>query len=120
MAHLPAPAGLSVDQNVSRVASEIGDVLADPLEYCNNVEHAGVAGGSITLASDFRQIQIPKQVQAVIMSHHDHIMIASEVFAVITQEVIPTASRITAAMHKNHHRPFSPVTHSRRRPHVKP
>ena len=78
MAHLPAPAGLSVDQNVSRVASEIGDVLADPLEYCDNVEHAGVAGGSITLASDFRQIQIPKQVQAVIMSHHDHIMIASE------------------------------------------
>src|SRR3546814_3642390 len=37
-------AGLAEDGDVAGVATELGDVVVDPLERCDQIQHAGVAG----------------------------------------------------------------------------
>src|SRR5579883_3283381 len=102
-----ASAGLAENRDVGGVASETGNVIADPYERCGDVEQADVAG-----VHEFRtrgaEIKVPEDIQAVIDADHGDISSAREISAVVTERSAGAVG-IAAAMNPNHDRPLAAV-----------
>ena len=105
--HLAAAPGLAEDRDVSRIAAERRDVLLDPAERGDDVEHADVAGvGPLLAAAEIRQVEEPEQVQPVVDRHDDDVFLAREIGAVVEQPVAGAAAE-PAAVEPHHHRPIA-------------
>jgi hypothetical protein len=59
------------------------DIVAHPFQREHAIEHACVAGVRVFRASDFAEIEIAENVEAVIDTDHDHVPLARKVRAVI-------------------------------------
>ena len=70
---LPAAAGLTEDRHRARIAAELRDVVAHPVERCDDVEHADVAGRRELRAAGFAERREAEHVQAVIDRHDDDV-----------------------------------------------
>src|SRR6202046_4098280 len=118
--YLPAAARLSVYHHVARVAAEVRDVVPNPFEYRHIVQHTHIAGVGEALAPDLGEVEKAEDIQPVIVSDHNHIVIARQILAVVGQEIVSAASRVAAAMHVDHYRPLPPRSVRARGPDVQP
>ncbi len=103
---LAAAARLAEYRDVLRAAAEGVDVVADPLERGDQVEHAEIARVRelLSRARQARQKQIAKCVQPVRHRHDDHVVFAGELVAVIEGGVAGPGSE-SAAVQPHHDRP---------------
>jgi hypothetical protein len=81
-------AGLPENRDVARVAAELRDVVADPFERLNQIEHAHVPGLGVPLAADLRQIQESKHVQAMVHRDEYRVVHARQALAVVRPEFL--------------------------------
>ena len=72
-------AGLPKDGDVIRVAAEIGDVVADPLERGNRVQHPHVRCLGEFRAADIGQVQKTERVQPVVDGYGYYVTLAGEI-----------------------------------------
>ena len=102
-AHLARAPRLAEDGDAARIAAEVRDVVADPLESRDDVAHAGVAGISVLFAAELGQVHEPERVQPVRDADDHDVVLAREVGAVIGHHP-GRAGRIAAAVQPHHHR----------------
>src|SRR5215831_7304131 len=57
--------------DVARVATEIGDILLDPRQRMDDVQHPRVARAGVALAREIFEVQEPKDVQTMVDRHDD-------------------------------------------------
>ncbi len=100
-AHLAGATRLPEDRHVVRIAAEVRDVVANPLEACDDVAHAGVAGVGVLLAAEPREMDEPERVHAVGDADHDDVVTAREIRTVIRDRAGRSA-RITPAVQPRH------------------
>ena len=111
-AHLAAATRLAEHRDVVRVAAEIGDVVAHPLERRDDVEHAGVGVG-VAFAARVAEIEEPEQVEPVIEMHEHDVAHPHQVLPVVDREAGRSADE-AAAVQPHHHRPLAAVGERRR------
>ena len=104
---------LAENQDTPGIPTECGDVVADPFERGNDIQHSGIARLRILLAI-LGQIQIAQNVESVIESDDDHIAAARQIFAVECGDVVARSGFEPAAMQPDHNRAFLVVIDPRR------
>ncbi len=97
---------MTEDGHIARIASEGCDVVTHPLEDSDDVEHPNVGGGGKFFSSDAGKVEIAIYIQTVIVSDHDHIVIAGETFAIVGEKIMAAAAGVSSAMHVHHDRAF--------------
>ena len=113
-ANFAASAGLAEDQNVAGIAAEIGNVVADPLQSENDIEHADIAGRCESSAAEFGEMEKAKRVEAMVEGDDDYIASPSEIFAVVGVQFLAGTGGISATVKPNHHWALAMVVDGRR------
>ena len=116
VADLGTAAGLTHDGHVTRVATEVGDVVVNPLERSQQVKDTDIAGlgeGRVTAGG---QVGETEDVQAVVDGNEDDIAFTGQVGAVVAILFDAVAGGETAAVHPHQDRALAPVRG--RGPHV--
>ena len=91
-ADLSGAAGLAPDGHIVGISAEIGDVVANPFERGDNVQHSHVAGLRVTRVTRSGQIEVAEDVEAVIGADHDDIVAGGEIRAVVEVGCSPSFS----------------------------
>jgi hypothetical protein len=79
-----AAAGLAEDRDVGGIAAEARDIVADPFESEDDIEHAGVArAGELFAAAEVVEMEKAEDVQAMIDGDNDNVAFAREVGPVV-------------------------------------
>ena len=112
---LAAATGLAEDRHVRRVAAELRDVVAHPLERGDDVEHADVARVG-ELVAEMRHVEEPEDAEPMVDTDDDHVVVARQVREVV-QRPRRRPDRHAAAVQPHEHRTRRAVTDPRR-PHV--
>jgi hypothetical protein len=101
-------AGLAEDHHIRRIAAEPGDVVADPVQARDEVEHADVARRGIFLSTDLSEVQIAEDVQAMVDRDDHHVAATRERGSVDPR---PGAALLgeSATVDPEHHRALAPV-----------
>ena len=107
-AHFGPAARFAEDHDRVRVAAEVGDVVAHPLQGLHDVEHADVAGVSEFRPADVAQVRVTEGIEPVIDADHDHVAALGEVSAAVDSRG-GRALREAAAVQPHHHRPLAAV-----------
>ena len=97
-ADLGAAAGLADYGDVARIASEVGNIVMDPLESSDYVEHADIAGMQVFLPSYRREIGISESVQTVVDRAEHYIAVLRQVLAAVAVLLDGVAAGETATM----------------------
>ena len=85
-ADLSAPARLSEHRDIARIAAEIGDVVANPFQHRDDIEHAGITRSGVLLPSRLGEIQVAKHVETVVAGNHDNVSALRQIMPVIGKQ----------------------------------
>ena len=77
-----------MDQHIAGVASEIRDVVAHPFEHRDVIQHARISGVRVSFTAQLGEVEKAENIQPVVVRHHNHIVIAGQIFAVIGQQIV--------------------------------
>jgi hypothetical protein len=103
-----ASAGFAPNHHVAGIAAEGLDVALRPVECGDNVEHAGIRAVDILFTKYVGQEQVTHDAEAVVGLHHDDIVFAGQVGALL-EEARAGAGGETAAMAIEHHRSLAAI-----------
>ncbi len=107
-ADLRAATALPEDGNVSGVAAESPDIVADPLERRDDVEHTGISGRREFFAADLLQLQVTERAEAVVDRHNDHVAPGAQIGSVVPGRIAGAGDE-RAAVTPEHHGASAPV-----------
>ena len=93
-----AASRLTEDRHIIGIATEGCDVRAHPLQNGHEVQHSDIGGRCEFISADAREIEIPIYVQAMIVIHHNDVVIARQVFSVVGEQVL--AGSIAESLHR--------------------
>src|SRR5450432_524055 len=88
-----AASGLTEDSHVPWIASKANDVSPDPLENGYDIEHPDIGGHCKLFSADGSKIEIAKNIQAMIVSHDNNIVIVRETFPFVRKKIVVAAGR---------------------------
>ena len=72
-ADFASPAGLAENRDVRRIAAKIGDVVVHPSQRGDYIKHSDVSGLRERLACNTAEVEVAKDIQAMIYRHDDDI-----------------------------------------------
>ena len=116
-ADLAAATGLSEHSHIARVATETFDVVANPFQRSNDIEHAHIARLFELAVCDTCQIQIAPDIHSMIHANHDNIMLVGKIRPVVATMPCGSSAK-TAAVQPYHDGTLATVTQPGS-PHVK-
>ena len=96
--------GTAEDQHPGGVATEIADVVPDPFERLDDVEHPGVTRTAVLLSGCIFEVEKPEDAEPVIDGHHDGIAVGGQRCPVVHRPRTRAAGE-GAAVHPDHHWP---------------
>ena len=114
--NLLAAARLAEDHDAVRIASKAFDVVPNPLERRNGIEHANVSGMGEMFTRQVAQVCEPERAQPVVNTDHDNVAAPGQIPTDEKSARIRPA-RKPAAVKPEHDWPF-PVVVDARSPHV--
>ena len=94
-------AALSHDGDIARIATEVGDVVMNPLQSCDEVEHADVAGIFVFLTANAGKIGVSDRTETMVDRYEHDITGFAQVLSVIAVLFDAVAIGVAAAMHPN-------------------
>ena len=100
--------GLTKDEHAPGIAAEVCDVVADPFERGDNVEHAHVGGVGV-LRTVVGEVEVAENVEAMVDADHDHVAAVGQAFAVVGWQLLSGAGGVAAAVQPEHDRTLAVV-----------
>jgi hypothetical protein len=82
---LPTAARLSEHRDVIRITAELRDVVSNPAERMDDVEHADVTGYGEFRATEFSQVREAQRIEAVVYRDNNDVTAAAKVAAVVVR-----------------------------------
>ena len=101
-AHLSATAALTKDGHIGRVTAKVGDILLDPFQGLDNIQHTHITGVGV-LGAVAAQIQETQGIEPVVEGNHHHAVVTGQVGAVVAGLLLRGALAEAAAVQPHHH-----------------
>ena len=103
-----AAAGLAEDRHVARIAAELRDIVAHPLQRRDQIEHPDVARLGKFVVAEAGEKRVAQRAEAMIDAHRHHVAAPHQIAAVVNQRRARTRHE-AAAMQPDHHGPLARV-----------
>src|SRR5947209_2231505 len=110
--YFPSTSRLPENRHQVRVAAEIFDVFAHPVQGGEDIQHSHAAGKSELGTSNLTQVSGAQHIQPVIDAHQYYVIFVGKIDAVVYCSRARTG-RESASMQPYHHWPFAPVAQFR-------
>ena len=105
---LSAAAALPEDGDIGRITAETGDIVTDPFEGLDDVQHSEIAG-MLIFPSESGKVEETERVEAMVEGDDDDTVVTGKVGSVIGDEFLAGAGGETAAVEPDHHGALRPV-----------
>src|SRR5581483_4728745 len=110
--HLPATTRLPEDRHRVRIAAEMSDVLAYPVQCRDYVQHPDGSGKRELRSGDLTEVSRAQHIQPVIDADNHNIVLMGQIDAVIYRTGAGPGGE-APSMQPDHDRPLGPATYFR-------